>query len=90
MGTLSIADGDAPPKLHIGSPGPQNLHRTLLLATGGFHLDRLPRPVTSAYLLSDPTHTPLKLTHTGEALDVQLPANAPDAIASVLVLETAK
>jgi len=58
--------------------------------TGSFHLDKLPRPVTSAYLLSDPTHTPLKLTRTGDALDVQLPANAPDPIASVLVLETAK
>jgi alpha-L-fucosidase len=58
--------------------------------TGSFHLDKLPRTVTRAYLLADSAHTPLKLTRTGAALDVQLPAQAPDPIASVLVLETSK
>ena len=62
--------------------------------TGAFHLDKVPRTVTKAYLLADPAKTPLKLTHTGDelggSLDIALPAKAPDAIASVVVLETAK
>jgi alpha-L-fucosidase len=55
---------------------------------GRFHLDKLPRPVTGAYLLADASHTPLKLTQTGSGLDVQLPAKALDPVATVLVLET--
>ena len=58
--------------------------------SGAFHLDKLPRKVTGAYLLADAKHTPLKITHNGDALDVQLPAKALDPIATVLVLETAK
>ena len=57
---------------------------------GSFHLDKLPRKVTSAYLLGDPAHKSLKLTRNGDSLEVQLPAQAPEAIASVLVLKTAK
>ena len=57
---------------------------------GSFHLDKLPRKVTSAYLLADPAHKSLKLTRNGDSLEVQLPAQALDAIASVLVLKTAK
>jgi alpha-L-fucosidase len=56
--------------------------------TGAFHLDKLPRTVTSAYLLADPKHKPLKLTHTGAALDIKLPAKPLDPIATVLVLNT--
>jgi alpha-L-fucosidase len=58
--------------------------------TGSLHLDKLPRNVTSAYLLSDPRHTPLKISPTaaGSSLDIPLPANAPDPIATVLVLNT--
>ena len=55
-----------------------------------FHLDKLPRPVTRAYLLADAKRTPLKLTRVGEGLDVALPATAPDTIASVVVLETGR
>ena len=58
--------------------------------TGAFHLENVPRKVTKAYLLTDPAHAPLKLTANGAALDIQLPAQAPDPIASVVVLETAK
>ncbi len=58
--------------------------------SGSFHLDNVPRNVTGAYLLADPAHKPLKLMHSGNALDIALPANAPDPIASVVVLETAK
>jgi len=53
-----------------------------------FHLDKLPRNVTSAYLLADKTHKPLKLTKSGENLDIQLPAQPLDPIATVLVLIT--
>ncbi|MDP9040266.1 MAG: alpha-L-fucosidase [Acidobacteriota bacterium] len=56
-----------------------------------FHLDGLPRTVTRAYMLADASKTALKVTKTaGGGLDVALPAAAPDAIASVLVLETAR
>jgi alpha-L-fucosidase len=58
--------------------------------TGAFHLENVPRRVTKAFLLADPAHTPLKMIVTGSALDIQLPAKAPDPIASVVVLETAK
>jgi alpha-L-fucosidase len=55
---------------------------------GSFHLDKLPRKVTSAYLLADKTHKPLKITPSGEGLDIQLPARPLDPIATVLVLNT--
>ena len=58
---------------------------------GSFHLDniaKLPRNVTSAYLLADKAHKPLKLTKAGDGLDIQLPAKALDPIATVLVLNT--
>jgi alpha-L-fucosidase len=55
-------------------------------ADGVFHLDKLPRKVTGAYLLADEAHKPLKLTHKGDSLDVHLPAQALDPIATVLVL----
>jgi hypothetical protein len=42
--------------------------------------------VTGAYMLADRS-TPLKVSQTGENLTVRLPAQAPDPIASVLVLE---
>jgi alpha-L-fucosidase len=54
-----------------------------------FHLDRVSRNVTSAYLLADKARTPLKVTKRGIGLDVELPKQAPDPIASVLVLTTA-
>jgi alpha-L-fucosidase len=56
--------------------------------TGSFHLDNVPRTVTGAYLLADPEHTPLKLTRTGDALDVELSSAPLDPIATVIVLET--
>jgi alpha-L-fucosidase len=59
-------------------------------SSGTFHLDNLPRKVTEAYLLADDAHKPLKLKRTRDGLDVQLPAQALDPIATVLVLRTAK
>ncbi len=58
--------------------------------TGPFHLEvaKLPRKVTGAYLLADKAHKPLKLTQSGEGLDIQLPAKPLDPIATVVVLNT--
>jgi alpha-L-fucosidase len=55
---------------------------------GSFHLDKLPREVTGAYLLSDKSKKALKVTKNGDGIDVTLPASAPDPIATVLVLKT--
>ncbi len=54
-----------------------------------FHLDKMPRNVTGAYLLSDNAKTPLKVTKSGGGLDIALPGQMPDPIATVLVLTTA-
>jgi alpha-L-fucosidase len=56
--------------------------------SGSFHLDKLPRNVTGAYLLADPAHKSLKITKSGEGLDIQLPSQPLDPIATVLVLNT--
>ena len=76
-----------------GAPPPAPTRSTSQSSTwpnGTFHLDKLPRKVTSAYLLADKTHKPLKITANGEGLDIQLPAKALDPIATVLVLNTTK
>jgi alpha-L-fucosidase len=57
--------------------------------TGSFHVDKMPRKVTGAYLLADPLKKGLKFTQNGSSLDVQLPAKTLDPIATVLVLTTA-
>jgi alpha-L-fucosidase len=58
--------------------------------SGSFHLNKVPRKVTGAYLLSDKSQTPLKITKSGAgSIDIALPAEAPDPIATVLVLKTA-
>ena len=54
-----------------------------------FHLTKVPRHVTGAYLLGDSSHSPLKVTRSADGVDVALPTRAPDAIATVLVLKTA-
>ena len=56
--------------------------------TGSFHLDKLPRNVTGAYLLADKAHKPLKITKVGTGLDITLPAQPLDPIATVVVLNT--
>ncbi len=56
---------------------------------GAFHLDKLPRKVTRAYLLADSHHKPLKWTQTDGTLNVELPTKALDPVATVLVLDTA-
>ena len=54
-----------------------------------FHLDKMPRDVTGAYLLADANQKPLKVTKTAGGLDIELPEQAPDPIATVVVLKTA-
>jgi alpha-L-fucosidase len=56
--------------------------------TGSFHLDKLPRTVTSAYLLADQSKKPLKITKSAGGIDISLPSQALDPIATVLVLKT--
>ena len=56
--------------------------------TGSFHLDKLPKHVTGAYLLADSGHKALKVTKVGDGIDVALPSKAIDPIATVLVLTT--
>jgi len=55
---------------------------------GKFHLNKMPRTVTGAYLLADSSHKPLKFTQTGTGVDVELPGKPLDPIATVLVLQT--
>jgi len=57
---------------------------------GTFHLDKLPRTVTGAYLLADKAKTPLKITKTATGIDVALPSQSLDPIATVLVLKTSR
>jgi len=54
-----------------------------------FHLDNVPRQVSGAYLLADSSKKPLKVAQNGKSLDVTLPAEALDPVATVLVLQTA-
>jgi alpha-L-fucosidase len=53
-----------------------------------FHLDTMPREATAAYLLADKAQAPLKVTKSDNGLDVALPAQGLDPIATVLVLKT--
>jgi alpha-L-fucosidase len=55
---------------------------------GSFHLDKLPRKVTSAYLLADKTRRSLPISTSGAGIDIQLPPRPLDPIATVLVLNT--
>jgi alpha-L-fucosidase len=52
-----------------------------------FDLNNVKVDVTKAYLLADPAKTPLKVTTSGSQVSIALPAEAPDKIASVVVLE---
>ena len=54
-----------------------------------FHLDKTPREIAGAYLLADKAQTPLHVTKNGSGLDVELPKQAPDRVATVLVLKSA-
>jgi alpha-L-fucosidase len=55
---------------------------------GSFHLPKPPRKITGAYLLADKSHKALKMTPSGDGIDVALPSKAPDPVATVLVFKT--
>lgn len=54
---------------------------------GKLQVPGLKNKVQKAYLLADASRASLPCTQTGEAVLIDLPAQAPDAIASVVVLE---
>jgi alpha-L-fucosidase len=70
-------------------PGKLYIH-LLKYPNGWFELANAPGKVTKAYLLADRKHSALKVKQTGATVSVALPAKAPDAVDSVLVLERAK
>jgi alpha-L-fucosidase len=53
-----------------------------------FHLDRVPRNVTGAFLLADGSKKRLKVAKSASGVDIELPSHASDPIATVVVLET--
>jgi alpha-L-fucosidase len=55
---------------------------------GVFHLTKVPKQVTGAYLLADAKHKALKVTKVGDGVDVALPSAALDPFATVMVLRT--
>ena len=55
-----------------------------------FQVPDSPREITSAYLLADPTHKLLKMTKGANGLQISLPAQPLDPIATVLVLKTSR
>ena len=57
---------------------------------GSFELANAPARVKKAYMLADAKHSSLKLTQAGGRVAVKMPPKAPDAVDSVLVMETAK
>jgi hypothetical protein len=60
----------------------------MALLRTAFHLDRVPRNVVGAFLLAHASKKPLKLLKSGSGIDIALPRRAPDAITTVLVLDT--
>ena len=57
-------------------------------SSGTFHLEKMPRKLTRAYLLADSAKKSLKFKQTDQTVDVELPAKALDPVATVVVLET--
>jgi alpha-L-fucosidase len=53
-----------------------------------FRLPAMKAKVSKAYMLADPKRAPLKVTQDSSGIVIELPASAPDALASELVLET--
>ena len=69
--------------------GPNKIYIELFTwPQGSFHLDKVSRTVSGAYLLADKSRKPLKVTHSGDGIDVTLPGQPLDPIATVLVLTT--
>ena len=56
--------------------------------SGPLHLPAVPGRIAKASLLADPSHAPLQVEQTDKGVAITLPPKAPDAIASVICLET--
>ena len=70
-------------------PGRIYLHVFDWPTDGNLHVPAWGKTVKRAYLLTNPKSS-LKFAHGNEGLTVQVPLQAPDPIATVVVLETAK
>ena len=68
-------------------PGTLFLHVFDWPSNGKLMVPGLENTVDKAYLLADPSQKPLQSTREGNNVVVNLPAKAPDAVASVVVLE---
>jgi alpha-L-fucosidase len=70
--------------------GPDKIYIELLdWPSQGFHLEKVPRAVTGAYLLSASGNLPVKMARDAEGgISFALPKLPPSAVASVLVLKT--
>jgi alpha-L-fucosidase len=55
---------------------------------GPLHIAKPPRNVVSAYLLADKSHRRLRLSASGDGIDVDLPQKPLDPLATVVVLNT--
>jgi alpha-L-fucosidase len=88
-------DADGKPKFvpawkWRSTAGPKKIYIELFeWPTDGFHLAKVPREVTGAYLLSAAGNMPVKMTREADGgIGFALPQQAPSAVASVLVLKT--
>ncbi len=70
-------------------PGRLYIHIFQWPKDGRFSLPRPAAPVKSACLLADPARAPLRMTAEPEVLTLQVPAEAPDPLATVIRLELA-
>jgi alpha-L-fucosidase len=71
------------------APGKIYIHLLTWPADHMFIVPSLPHPLKSAYLLSDPAHTPLSAPFLASGrYRIQLPPAAPDPLDTVIVLET--
>ena len=71
-------------------PGKLYLHLLTWPAHGTFTAPGLRTAVTKATLLADPAHQPLSVTMTAAGAVITLPATAPDALDTVVVLDLAE
>ena len=57
---------------------------------GKLELPPLTNKISKAYLLADPARAPLSIDQTATGISIRLPASAPDALATVICLESSK
>lgn len=69
-------------------PGKLYIHIFQWPENGKFEIPAVKEKITKAYLLADPKHTKLQVVQGKTGVFIMLPAKAPDAIASVVCLET--